>query len=223
MEPARPRAGLQVEIRMIPIHHYYHIYADGAWEDPVREHSDALRESDLADYPGFLLHIGLVGSKENAQKVRDYLSTKDLAWHLIGWRETGWEQLTLSAVAHDCQQTEGLVFYAHTKGAHDPTRFNIAWRKRMTYFNVTRWKDAVQRLDNCTAYGCHWMEVEGSWIFGGNFWWTHMEHLRLLGPVRTDNRWKAEEWIGHLRDHIEDFRAYDPAGAFPGKITSSTT
>ena len=131
---------------MTPIHHYYHIYADGAWEEPVREHTDALRDSGLEDYPSFLLHIGLVGSKENVRRVRDYLGKKNLEWNLIGWCEKGWEQLTLNAVAHDCKQTEGLVFYAHTKGAQSPSRFNTAWRKRMTYFNVARWKDAVARL-----------------------------------------------------------------------------
>lgn len=213
----------QGEIRMTPIHHYYHVYADGAWEEPVREHTDALRDSGLEDYPNFLFHIGLVGRKENVQRVRDYLGKKNLEWTLIGWCEKGWEQLTLNGVAHDCKHTEGLVFYAHTKGSHDPSRFNTAWRKRMTYFNVTRWKDAVAKLENCSAYGCHWMEVEGSWIFGGNFWWTHMAHLRLLGPVSMDNRWKAEEWIGHLRHHVKDFRAYDPAGAFLGKVVASTT
>jgi hypothetical protein len=63
---------------MTPINHYYHIYADGAWEGPVREHTDALRVSGLQDYPSFRLHIGLVGSKENVQRVRDYLGKRNL-------------------------------------------------------------------------------------------------------------------------------------------------
>lgn len=206
---------------MTPIYHYYHVYADGAWEEPVREHTDALRASGLEVRPGFHFRVGLVGSLENVQKVRDYLAGKNFKWTMIGWRHSGWEQLTLKAVADDCQQTDGLVFYAHTKGAHQPTRFNSAWRKRMTYFNVTRWKDAVASLHTCSAYGCHWMDLEGSWVFGGNFWWTRMEHLRLLGPVSMDNRWKAEEWIGHLRHRLQNFRACDPAGPFPGQIIAS--
>jgi hypothetical protein len=205
---------------MTSIHHYYHIYADGAWEEAVREHTDALRASGLEKHPSFLFHIGLVGSKENRQRVIDYLTENTFEWTLVGWRDKGWEQLTLNAVANDCKETEGLVFYAHTKGAHDAGRFNAAWRKRMTYFNVTRWEDAVARLENYSAYGCHWMELEGAWIFGGNFWWTHMEHIRLLGPVCMDNRWKAEEWIGHLRHHVKGFKVYDPAGPFPGKVAT---
>ncbi len=208
---------------MTPIYHYYHIYAEGAWEKPVEEHTDALRVSGLEDHPGFHFRIGLVGSLENVQRVQDYLTEKHFQWSLIGYRTQGWEQLTLNAVAADCQQTDGLVFYAHTKGAHQPTRFNSAWRRRMTDFNVTRWKDAVASLESFSAYGCHWMDLEGSWVFGGNFWWTHMKHLRLLGPVSMDNRWKAEEWVGHLRHCVPDFRACDPAGPFPGKVIVSST
>jgi hypothetical protein len=207
---------------MTPIHHYYHIYADGAWEDPVREHTDALRESGLEDDPEFRFHIGLVGKAENAQRVKDYLHSRDLAWNLVGSSEKGWEQLTLSALSAASHHHEGFAFYAHTKGAHTPSQFNTAWRNRMTYFNVTKWKEAVTSLDHFSAYGCHWMELEGSWIFGGNFWWTRMEHLRLLGPVSMENRWKAEEWVGHLRHLVKDFKASDPAGPFPGKVAGTS-
>jgi hypothetical protein len=203
---------------MTPIHHYYHIYADGTWEDPVREHAAALRESGLENYPNFFWRIGIVGSEENRERVRAYLDRKNFGWDLVRWREEGWEQLTLGALAEDCQQLEGLAFYAHTKGAHDPNPFNNAWRKRMTFFTVTKWKDAVASLESCSAYGCHWMELEGCWLFGGNFWWTWMEHLRLLGPVSMENRWKAEEWVGHLHEQVKDFKACDPAGPFPGTV-----
>jgi hypothetical protein len=209
-------------MRMPPVHHYYHIYADGAWEEPVREHTDALRLSGLEDYPEFRFRIGLVGKTENVQRVKDYLHSKGVAWDLLGSSEEGWEQLTLAALARDCQHHEGFAFYAHTKGAHTPSRFNTAWRKRMTYFNVIMWKEAVASLNHASAYGCHWMELDGSWIFGGNFWWTHMEHLRLLGPVSMENRWKAEEWVGHLRQRVKDFKASDPAGPFPGKVAGTS-
>jgi hypothetical protein len=206
---------------MTLIHHYYHIYADGAWEIPVREHIDALRESALETHPGFFLRIGIVGNNENVTRVRDYLGEKKIVWALAGWRREGWEQLTLTALATDCQRSDGLVFYGHTKGAHDPSRFNADWRQRMTYFNVTRWKDAVTSLRTHDAYGCHWMELEGNWIFGGNFWWTHMQHLRLLEPPNLANRWRAEDWIGQLRRQIKNFTVCDPAPPFPGCVNPS--
>ena len=199
---------------MTPIHHYYHIYADGAWETPVKEHTDALRESGLEGHPDFRLHVGLVGNEQNADRVRDYLRKKKMKWTLAGWRSEGWEQVTLNALADDCQRAEGLVFYGHTKGAKDSGRFNDEWRRRMTYFNVTRWKDAVTALRTYDAYGCHWMELEGNWLFGGNFWWTHMQYLRLLEPPGLENRWRAEDWIGRLRHQVKGFEVLDPGPPF---------
>lgn len=203
---------------MNSIHHFYHIYADGDWTIPVQEHADALRKSKLQDYPGFSFHVGIVGNEENANRVRDYLDRNKTVWALAGWQHEGWEQLTLSALAADCQHADGLAFYGHTKGAHAPSRFNTEWRQRMTHFNVTRWKDAVTALQTHDAYGCHWMELEGNWIFGGNFWWTHMRHLRFLEPPKLEDRWRAEEWVGHLRHHVGNFRVHDPAPPFPGKV-----
>ncbi len=203
-----------------PIHHYYHVYADGAWHGPITEHVEALRSSGLAARAGFSFHVGMVGRTENVETVRRYLDTTDLSWSLIASAAAGWEQLTLSALTRDSRVKDGLVLYAHTKGAYSPSRFNTDWRQRMTHFNVIRWADAVASLAKCHAYGCHWINLDGNWVFAGNYWWTRMEHLRLMGPPTFENRWKAEEWIGHLPEYIPNFKAYDPAGPFPRKIGS---
>ncbi len=60
------------------------------------------------------------------------------------------------------------------------------------------------------------MELQGNRIFGGNFWWTHMPRLRLIGLPKMDNRWRAEEWIGSLRHHVP-LEVCDPAPSFPGQ------
>jgi hypothetical protein len=203
---------------MTAIYHYYHIYADGEWQTPVREHIEALQKSKLHEETDFLIRIGLVGSEANVNRVQEYLEESEIKWKLVIWRTTGWEQLTLGRLASDSQDREGLAFYGHTKGAHDPNRFNEEWRQRMTYFTVTRWRDAVEALRTHDAYGCHWMELQGNWIFGGNFWWTHMHYLRLLPQPGNENRWRAEDWIGQLRHHISNFRVCDPAPPFPGEI-----
>ena len=203
---------------MTRLHHYYHIYADAAWQPAVHEHFTALSESGLSEQNDFCLNIGVVGAAEKIDDVCEYLRTRDLSWRLVASAAHGWEQLTLTALWSDAPSMDGPVLYAHTKGAHDTNEFNQAWRRRMTHFTVTKWRDAVTALHEYDAYGCHWMELEGSWFFGGNFWWTHMKHLRLLEPPRMENRWKAEEWVGHLREKIEGFRVFDPAPGFPGTI-----
>ena len=203
---------------MNSLRHYYHVYADGAWEEPLQEHINALRDSALADQTDFVFLVGIVGQKQNADRVRLFLREQKVRWQLAVWQQEGWEQVTLGALARDCVNQDGLVFYGHTKGAHNPTRFNAEWRRRMTHFNVTRWKDAVASLQANDLYGCHWMELEGNWIFGGNFWWTHTQHIRLLEAPKVENRWRAEDWVGQLRHHISNLKVHDPAPPFPGSI-----
>jgi hypothetical protein len=205
---------------MVPIHHYYHIYAAGAWQEPVREHIRALTESGLSRRESFSLHVGIVGREEDANAVRRLLDDA-VKWAEIGRSEEGWEQLTLGALARDSHSNDGLAVYAHTKGAHTPNRFNTDWRRRMTYFTITKWRDAVAALETHAAYGCHWMQLEGNWLFGGNFWWTHMSHLRLFPPPKLDTRWQAEEWIGQLPQYVPEFRVCDPAPPFPGRVCAA--
>lgn len=203
---------------MFAVHHFYHIYADGSWRAAVEDHVRALLVSGLAAAPNFSLFVGIVGNAENADAVRAFLTSKQCAWQEAACAPTGWEQLTLQALAAHSQMEEGLAFYAHTKGAHDPNPFNIAWRSRMTHFNVIKWRDAVTALQTHDAYGCHWMNLEGNWLFGGNFWWTHLHLLRQLAPPRVESRWQAEEWIGQLAGRAEGFKVCDPAPPFPGTI-----
>ena len=200
------------------IHHFYHIYADGAWHEPVAEHLKALQTSGLLREDGFSLSVGLVGTDEHRVAVREFLHSRSIGWREVAASREGWEQVTLSALAKESHRSEGFVFYAHTKGASAPSRFNTEWRRRMTYYTVTCWREALLSLETHHAYGCHWMQLQNAWLFGGNFWWTRMTYVRLLPPPATHSRWAAEGWIGLLPHHIPEFTVCDPAGPFPGKI-----
>lgn len=204
---------------MLPIHHYYHIYAAGAWQEAVQEHVTALRETGLSDEESFSLHVGIIGRDDDVAAVRKCLDDA-IDWSEIDHSEDGWEQLTLGALAQDSHSKEGLALYAHTKGAHMLSRFNTEWRRRMTHFTIAQWREAVAALETHALYGCHWMQLEGNWLVGGNFWWTHMSHLRLLPPPKVETRWQAEEWIGQLPHYVSHFRVCDPAPPFPGKISA---
>ncbi len=218
--------GSRLDARLFPIpvpavsdlHHFYHIYADGDWRQPVEEHLHALAASGLAAAKGFSFKVGLVGSDRNAAAVRDCLNVSPIPWTEVAHSRAGWEQVTLGALARESHTLDGFAFYAHTKGASSPTRFNTEWRRRMTHFTVWRWRDALQSLETHHAYGCHWMKLQEFWLFGGNFWWTRMAFLRLLPPVGTNSRWAAEGWIGLLQKYVDGFSACDPAGPFPGKV-----
>ncbi len=162
-----------------------------------------------------------VGNDRNTAAVREFLNDHSIGWREVAASQKGWEQVTLNALSRQSHTLEGFVFYAHTKGAFTPSRFNADWRHRMTFYTVTRWREALLSLETHHAYGCHWMQLEGFWLFGGNFWWTRMSHLRLLPPPGTHSRWAAEGWVGLLPRYIAGFTACDPAGPFPGEIGAS--
>jgi hypothetical protein len=107
--------------------HFYHVYADGAWEAPVAEHLAALDASGLAaalDYKA----AGVVGSPGNCQAA---IAALGPGWQVAMTAPAGFEDVTLRAV-HAYAALDGKVFYAHTKGAGDPSRANMFWRRRMT-------------------------------------------------------------------------------------------
>lgn len=84
---------------MADLHHFYHIYADGEWQEPVEEHLEALRASGLGKEDGFSLNVGLVGNESNITAVRKFLSNQSIRWAEIASSQEGWEQVTLEVLA----------------------------------------------------------------------------------------------------------------------------
>lgn len=178
------------------INHFYHVYADGKWYEPVKEHINALKQSEL-DKNLSTFNVGIVGNEENRWHVKDYISEKT-SCNFIVESETGWEQETMNKMREFIHENEGYIFYAHSKGSSDPSPINIAWRKSMIYFNIIQWRKALSYLENYDTVGCHWVTDpnDHKQFWGGNFWWATIEYLRTLPPIGMDNRWRAEGWNG---------------------------
>lgn len=175
----------------VQISHFYHIYADGQWYEPVSEHINAIQKYGLSEnLTNFF--VGFVGSKENISNVKDFLSNK-IKYSIVDEQPEGWEQVTMEHLRNYIQENDGYTFYAHTKGAHDPSQINIEWRKSMTFYNIVNWRFALAKLKFADTVGCHWCNNA---FWGGTYWWAKNEYLRQLPPLKYDNRWRAEEWIG---------------------------
>jgi hypothetical protein len=180
----------------VRLSHFYHVYADGDWEIPATEHFEELRVSGLLDELDGI-YLGVVGSRENRRKVK-----RALRHHVIVEADEGWEQVTLNAV-HDFAQTDsGAIFYAHTKGAWSQSELARQWRVSMTHDTVTRWRECVQALYTVQAAGPFWLKsydfshLEHEHFFAGNFWWAQSEYVAALPPLKNENRFQAEGWIG---------------------------
>lgn len=205
------------------LHHFYHIYADGNWREPVTEHIKALKMTGLLENLTSL-HIGFVGSRPNQLAAHQCLQENGLVYKIAAESETGWEQVTQGPMYEFCQDNDGLVLYAHTKGAHDGNDVNVRWRRSMTYWNVIEWKQAVERLQTHGAYGCHWIQpllsmtehIYGNWMFAGTFYWLHADMLKGFRPPPLTHRHEAEGYIGYLYAE-KPFKVYDPTPYFPNQ------
>lgn len=201
--------------------HFFHLYADGDWQVPVSEHFDALTSSGLY---GALdtIHIGFVGSARNIAAAQDAL--RDYDFETCAAVEQGYEQETLDQLWRFAQHHDGLVFYAHTKGAANYAAINDPWRRSMTHHNVVDWwtpVDALTRGGKSIA-GCHWIKgnpdderLVEAWrtrqlnppgldgvggMFGGNYWWTRLELIRQNCAPSRSSRFDAEHWLGQLSE-----------------------
>jgi hypothetical protein len=189
------------------VFHWYHVYAAGNWRQPVEEHCRALTQYGLFDELDGLF-VGYVGTDEQIAAAHAAL-TPFGRWHECARAEQGWEQVTLDAMYDFVQHHDGLVSYAHTKGASRNEGVDLQWRRGMTYHNFVTWQRPVAALEaGKTIVGCNWIcggpsSVPGygtGGMFGGNFWWTRAEHLRRNVPPGHESRFAAEHWLGQLSE-----------------------
>lgn len=185
------------------IHHFYHIYADGKWLEPVSEHVRALKMGLLDHLTTF--QIGLVGSEQNCNDVKNWLNEQGVKYGVCAESRSGWEQVTQIPMWEFCQSNDGVVLYAHSKGASSQAEVNVRWRRSMIYWNVIRWRDSVTKLQDHETSGCHWIypllsmpeHKRGNPMYAGTFWWARCELVRTFMRPPLTHRHEAEGWIGY--------------------------
>lgn len=190
------------------MNHFYHIYAAGTWQEPVTEHCRALTQYGLYDELDGLF-VGFVGNTEQIDAARSTLDVLVPRWREVARAVDGWEQVTLDAMYDFVQDHDGLVSYAHTKGASRNDPIDGPWRRAMTYHNIVEWRRPVEALKaGKSIAGSHWhtggpSSVPGygtGGMFGGNFFWTRAELLRQNVPPGHESRFAAEHWLGQLSE-----------------------
>lgn len=186
------------------LHHFYHIYADGEWLEPVTDHIIALRRRKFEEQLK-TIRIGLVGKQHNRDAVKALLDSEGLKYIVVDEQEEGWEQVTLEHVYAFSKENDGIVIYSHSKGAANPSQINTSWRRSMEYHNFVFWEKPYWALLNgMYLAGCHWLTVspnteDENQFYGGTYWWARCDALRLNEPLGYLNRYFAEHWIGQLR------------------------
>lgn len=149
--------------------------------------------------------IGIVGRPEKRKEVINCLNTLDIKYTVCAEADTGWEAVTQQPMHDFAQTNDGLILYAHTKGAANNHEVNTRWRRSMTYWCVIRWADCVEKLKECDTVGNHWIYPTinmpehkfGNPMYAGTFYWCRAELMRTWMRVPLTHRFESEGWIGY--------------------------
>lgn len=198
---------------MAELTHFYHLWADGDWAIPVREHFTALA---AAAFPG-PVYLGIVG--EDAARRHAQMRVRDL-WPgeltVCAEAREGYEQVTLSRLReYAVSGGSRLVMYAHTKGAYHTEAVNDLFREELTSLVVSGWESCAVKLEGIDAVGAHWLTpgtespdgrhvVDGPPFFAGNYWMATSAYLGSLAEPATASRFEAEGWIGTGNPRVRD-------------------
>jgi hypothetical protein len=93
-----------------------------------------------------------------------------------------------------------LYYYLHTKGLKHFGNYNesfiIDWINLMLYWNIEKWKLAINRLEYYDTYGCN----STGQHYSGNFWWAKSSHIKELPTFIPYYYIAPEDWVYIKRD-----------------------
>lgn len=120
----------------------------------------------------------------------------------LEWDHMTHEFPTLNLLRKTCKESVCNVCYYHLRGVTSPQDNLpiIDQRHYMTYFNIERYKDCVDKLNEYDAVGVDLVDWPFE-HFSGNFWWSKSEHINTLPPIEESitlpgsERHKCEFWI----------------------------
>jgi hypothetical protein len=126
---------------------------------------------------------------------------------------------TLNAIKDLSEKENFRCLYFHTKGASSETLYNKkairSWRRFLEHFTIDRYEECAMLVEVKSAVGPSLLKKEEGKLngikwpenrcFGGNFWWSHSDHIKSLPTLRPSSEWagdttfaraSAETWIG---------------------------
>lgn len=203
---------------------FYHIYQFGDWKKIFEDQILKLQTSGLYDAADYIF-IGVNGVKEAMPFHLD--KANKIIYHKPEQHST--EYCTLKALYDYCNLKKSKVLFLHTKGVSwtspeeqnniinlSAGQFSIKqinennqyWRQYMEYFNITKWKNCINLLDNHDIVGTEWKEFSiiqnihyNSPHYAGGIWWANSEYIKSLDANYITNnmiieRYAMELWIG---------------------------
>lgn len=133
------------------------------------------------------------------ERLKDYKNISYIDNHI---EPRDWEIPTLKSLKDYCDSVseETYVLYIHHKGVtHIGNEAVNDWRNLMMYFNVTKWRECVEQLDNGhDTAGVLWRGNYHHLHYSGNFWWAKSSYIKKLPAVRmpVENNYFGQFGLG---------------------------
>ncbi len=182
------------------LHVWFHVATLGSfWREVVSELHGEIGGSRLYDHANTLNAV-IVGEE---QWTKTPLQSSRWKIHQGGelWR---YEYPTLQGLWRQAKaEPDAYYLYLHTKGVREENgrQFRALWRRWMSYYLVTRWRESVALLADHDTVGS--MSIGPPLPhYSGNFWWARGDWLAQLpepAPIEfgVNERVWAEMWLMH--------------------------
>lgn len=182
-----------------PIIGFMHVCMMNEYMRIVSEQLMLMRSSGLFDRVKEI-RVGVTGSAKNKDSLEQFFAPFEKI-SIVAHSEDHavYEFLTLKELKKTADLKDFYGFYIHTKGVswpgHEGGKY---WRDYMNHYNLTQWRDALDRLrlgyDTC---GVKMVNGRFPLHYSGNFFWFNSEYIRRLKPISSLNqkdRFNAEMW-----------------------------
>lgn len=193
----------------------YHIATIGNWQEIVREQLNLLSNSGLGSATKYI-YVNVVGMDENQfSHIKSTLFANYPFFNKMRFEFHGslqeYEFPSIRKVQEVARNyPNAKILYFHTKGASHGVKETVnaswnknqiknaaQWRRFMEYHAITKWRDAVQALNEFEACGTDWgrASLDKPFHFSGNFWWATAKYINRCS-LATNDRFDCETFIG---------------------------
>lgn len=198
---------------------YFHIATIGNYQEIVDEMFKVLIDSKLA-LQAKKINLCIVGTE-----TVNYPKLENITVNQSDDINFG-EFYTLNKIKDfsDNVEINHKILYIHTKGLTTPkNECIIDWRKYMSYFNITKFNDSINALNENDTCGVDLVN-EPTEHYSGNFWWANSFFIKKLSLIdeisKPDSkailtiRHNAEFWLfmingRHMSLHNSNINVYE--------------
>ena len=222
---------------------YYHLYMTddySAWSSIFIEHMKGLEDSgilDVIDQMNFTVitntekkanvFVGLQGTYDTGKPkyvefvLNPYKDDIEMV-NSIDSQKTITENHTMRKIWNDCQQSEMIVLYLHSKGVtsikrslengdSDTFKKYHYWRQFLNWGVIEKGERcyAAIKHGNYDIAGVNYRETPSK-HFSGNFWWAKSEYIKRLPDPSTTAWWQelksksSDPWLRSAGDRFRD-------------------